>query len=73
MEKDPEIVVITALCAILELNEWKSLSSDAKSRCLEYFAARRSEQEDFEGLEPAPEKHTLVRCVPPPLAYPEDC
>lgn len=60
MEKDPEIAVITALCAILELNEWKSLSTDGKKRCLEYFAARRSDEEAFKGLKPAPEKHKFI-------------
>lgn len=60
MEKDPEIVVIAALCAILELSEWKSLSSDGKKRCLEYFTARRSDEDAFKGLKPAPEKHRFI-------------
>lgn len=42
MEKDPEIVVITALLCILELEEWKSLTPDAQSRCLTYFNDRKS-------------------------------
>lgn len=60
MEKDPEIAVINALCAILELEEWKSLSATARLRCLEYFTARRCDEEAFKGLKPAPDKHKFI-------------
>lgn len=61
MEKDPEILVITALLSVLASQEWSKLSDSARLRCLELFHARRCEDQASKPVKPTPPEQAVYR------------